>query len=226
MKMKFPVSRLSLSRIALPSAVACSALLFFSSCGGDGDVEDPSASRTKIEMKTSMGIIKLELFDKRAPVTVKNFVSYAKKGHYDGTIFHRVISSMVVQGGGFEPDEKGVLIEKPTDPPIINEGLTNGLKNIAGAISMARTSDLHSATSQFFLNFKDNPGWDSERSPYTVFGKITDGMDVIHRIKQVKTGTRKARSRGGPDDALLPESPMRDVPVVDVVIESVRVLNN
>lgn len=142
----------------------------------------------KATMETSMGTITLELDDEKAPETVANFVRYAKDGHYDGTIFHRVIDGFMVQGGGFT---KG-MNQKETREPIRNEAM-NGLRNLRGTIAMARTMVVDSATSQFFINLVDNAFLDFQ-SPtpqgfgYAVFGKVTDGMDVVDRIAKVKTG--------------------------------------
>ena len=142
----------------------------------------------KVGIETSMGTITAELDDAKAPVTVANFIEYAKSGHYDGTIFHRVIDGFMIQGGGFT---KG-MNQKPTRPPIKNEA-ANGLKNLRGTLAMARTMVVDSATSQFFINLVDN-GFLDYRGPdprtfgYAVFGKVTDGMDVVDRIAKVKTG--------------------------------------
>lgn len=142
----------------------------------------------KATMETSMGTITLELNDEKAPETVKNFIRYAKEGHYDGTIFHRVIDGFMIQGGGFTKD----MNQKETHEPIRNEAM-NGLKNTRGTIAMARTMVVDSATSQFFINLVDN-GFLDFQSPtpqgfgYAVFGKVTDGMDVVDKIAKVKTG--------------------------------------
>ena len=141
-----------------------------------------------IVFKTNYGDIQIELDFDKAPITAANFLAYAKKGFYDGTIFHRVIDNFMIQGGGFASG----MEQKPTDKPIQNEA-DNGLSNDIGTIAMARTSDPHSASAQFFINVADNTflnhknktvqGWG-----YAVFGKVTDGMDVVNRIKQCKTG--------------------------------------
>ena len=142
----------------------------------------------KVTMETSMGTITLELDDEKAPATVANFVRYAKDGHYDGTIFHRVIDGFMIQGGGFTKD----MNQKETREPIRNEAM-NGLKNLRGTIAMARTMVVDSATSQFFINLVDNAFLDFQ-SPtpqgfgYAVFGKVTDGMEVVDQIAKVKTG--------------------------------------
>jgi len=159
-----------------------------------------------VVMTTSQGTIKIELFEKEAPDTVKNFLSYVDDKFYDGTIFHRVIPNFMIQGGGFQPGMK----QKPTKAAIKNES-SNGLQNKRGALAMARTSDPDSATAQFFINTVDNDFLDkaksSDRVGYCVFGKVTEGLDVVDKIKAVKTG------RSGPHG---------DVPVQDVTIVSVK----
>ena len=142
----------------------------------------------KVTMETSMGTITLELDDAKAPETVANFVRYAKDGHYDGTIFHRVIDGFMIQGGGFTKD----MNQKETREPIRNEAM-NGLKNLRGTIAMARTMVVDSATSQFFINLVDNAFLDFQNPTpqgfgYAVFGKVVDGMDVVDQIAKVKTG--------------------------------------
>ena len=143
---------------------------------------------TKVTMETSMGTISLELDEGKAPETVANFTRYVKSGHYDGTVFHRVIDGFMIQGGGFTKD----MNQKPTDEPIRNEAM-NGLKNLRGTIAMARTMEVDSATSQFFINLVDNDFLDfTAPTPqgfgYAVFGRVTDGMDVVDAIAKVKTG--------------------------------------
>jgi peptidyl-prolyl cis-trans isomerase B (cyclophilin B) len=140
---------------------------------------------TLVVLETSLGSIKLELDADKAPVTVANFLSYVDEGFYDGTVFHRVMSNFMIQGGGFEPG----LNQKKTKALIRNEA-PNGLSNVRGSIAMARTNDLHSATAQFFINVVDNSGLDDRRSPYCVFGKVVEGMDVVDKIKAVATGRR------------------------------------
>ncbi len=137
---------------------------------------------TPIVMETSLGSIKLELDGDKAPVTVANFLSYVDDHFFDGTVFHRVMSNFMIQGGGFEPGLK----QKKAKVPIKNEA-PNGLSNARGTIAMARTSDLDSATAQFFINVVDNQGLDDRRSPYCVFGKVVQGMDVVDKIKNVST---------------------------------------
>ena len=159
-----------------------------------------------VKLATSKGDIILELNESKAPLSVANFVQYVKDGHYDGTTFHRVIGSFMIQGGGFTPDMK----QKDTRAPIKNEW-QNGLKNTRGTISMARTSVADSATSQFFINVVDNGGLDLPRdgAAYAVFGRVIGGMDVVDAIRNVKTGIK-----GG----------MRDVPVEDVMITKASML--
>lgn len=157
---------------------------------------------TKATMETSKGTITLELDEKKAPETVANFVEYARAGHYDGTIFHRVIDGFMIQGGGFTKD----MNQKPTRAPIRNEA-ANGLKNVRGAIAMARTSVIDSATSQFFINLVDNDFLDfSSPTPsgfgYAVFGVVSDGLEVVDAIAKVKTGTR-GRYENVPDETIL-----------------------
>jgi cyclophilin family peptidyl-prolyl cis-trans isomerase len=162
---------------------------------------------TMVEIKTSLGTIKVELFDDKAPKTVANFLQYVDAKQYDGTIFHRVISTFMIQGGGFDAS----MNKKPTRAPIPNEA-GNGLSNKTGTLAMARTSDPNSATAQFFINVKDNGALDRRDSSaagagYAVFGKVVDGMDVVMKIKDVPTGSMNG---------------MNDVPLSPVVIESIR----
>ena len=168
-----------------------------------------------VVIDTSMGTIKVELNEEKAPVSVKNFLSYADDKFYDGTIFHRVIPDFMIQGGGFvEPGLK----EKPTKDPIKNEG-GNGLKNDRGTIAMARTPDPDSASAQFFINLKGNNPLNrgDPRCPdnygYAVFGKVIEGMDVVDKIAEVETGDR---------DVPGTKQTFEDVPVKDVVINSIR----
>ena len=161
-----------------------------------------------VKLHTNFGTIVLELDAAKAPETVKNFLAYVEAGHYDNTIFHRVIDGFMIQGGGFEPG----MSQKPTNAPIQNEA-ANGLKNDRYTIAMARTGDPHSATAQFFINVKDNAflnhtapsgqGWG-----YCVFGKVAEGMDVVDKIKGVRTGSKGFH---------------QDVPVEDVVIQKAEV---
>jgi peptidyl-prolyl cis-trans isomerase A (cyclophilin A) len=165
------------------------------------------AADPRVELKTSLGVIVLELSAEKAPKTVANFLQYVKDGHYNGTVFHRVIDGFMIQGGGFEPGMK----QKATRAPIENEA-RNGLRNDAGTIAMARTSDPNSATAQFFINVANNDALNHPRPDghgYAVFGRVVQGMDVVNRIKAVRTGNR---------------GPHQNVPVEDVVIESATVL--
>ena len=161
-----------------------------------------------VEMQTSKGTFKLELDEEKAPETVQNFLEYVRKGHYDGTVFHRVIPGFMIQGGGFQPGMK----QKPTGAEIRNEA-SNGLKNKHYAVAMARTSAPHSATAQFFINVKDNTFLDfkSETAQgwgYAVFGKVVEGTDVVDAIEKVSTG-RKA----GHDDV-----PTEDVQIIKATV--------
>jgi len=162
-----------------------------------------------VKLRTSFGIIALELDTGRAPETVKNFLEYVESGFYSNTVFHRVIDGFMIQGGGFEPGMR----QKPARSPIKNEA-HNGLKNERYTIAMARTSEPHSASSQFFINVKDNGFLDHSAQNaqgwgYCVFGKVAEGQDVVDKIKQVKTGKRGGHA---------------DVPVEDVIIEHVEVV--
>ncbi len=162
-----------------------------------------------VEIQTSLGKIVIELDAAKAPKTVQNFVQYANDGFYNGTIFHRVMDGFMIQGGGFSAE----MQQKPAGKPVENEA-KNGLKNDRGTLAMARTSDPHSATAQFFINHKDNAmldypsrdGWG-----YAVFGKVTQGMDIVDKIAKVPTG-----NRGG----------HQNVPVEPVVIQSVKVISD
>jgi cyclophilin family peptidyl-prolyl cis-trans isomerase len=172
------------------------------------------AANPVVVMETSLGTIKIELFEDKSPITVKNFLSYVDDKFYDGTVFHRVIPDFMVQGGGFEPGMK----QKKTKDPIKNES-GNGLSNTAGTLAMARTNDPNSATSQFFINVGDNSRLDKFGGGYCVFGKVIDGMDVVNKIKAVKTGTKKQKIEV---DGKEVEVPHQNVPVDDVVIKSVK----
>jgi peptidyl-prolyl cis-trans isomerase B (cyclophilin B) len=162
-----------------------------------------------IKLSTSHGVILLRLNAEKAPVTVRNFVQYVEDGHYDNTIFHRVIPGFMIQGGGFEPGMK----QKETRAAIENEA-ANGLKNKRGSISMARTSDPHSASAQFFINVVDNDFLDFKTPSgngwgYCVFGEVVEGMEVVDKIKTVKTANKSFH---------------QDVPVEDVRIEKAEVI--
>ena len=191
-------------KIQLPTLAAL--VLSFAGLTGINQAQETKpvsdAKPVKVTIETSKGSIELELDAAKAPITVANFVSYVKKGFYDGLIFHRVIPDFMIQGGGFTPD----MQQKDTDAKIQNEA-KNGLKNIRGAIAMARTSDPHSASSQFFIvhkdsSFLDYPGQDGWG--YCVFGKVTKGLDVVDAIAAVKTGAR-------------------DVPVEQIIIKIAKI---
>jgi cyclophilin family peptidyl-prolyl cis-trans isomerase len=159
------------------------------------------AANPVIVMETNKGDIKIELYEDKSPITVKNFLQYVDDKHFDGLIFHRVISNFMIQGGGYDVDQK----ERKTRDPIKNES-GNGVPNNRGYIAMARTRILDSATSQFYINVKDNP--DLDKGQYCAFGKVIDGMDVVDKIKDVPTG-----AKGRFDE---------DCPKEDVVIKKVR----
>ena len=170
----------------------------------------PSAQEANpmVVMETSLGTITIELYQDKAPKSVENFLAYVNSGFFEGTVFHRVIPGFMIQGGGMTAD----LNRKATRPPIENEA-TNGLKNTRGTIAMARTSDVNSATSQFFINPVNNASLDHRSTNpsefgYAVFGMVTEGMDVVDKIRAVPTGTR---------------GPFQDVPNEPVVIQSVGI---
>ena len=179
--------------------------------------QDPAAAETgkqgstaakQVELKTTAGVVVIELNEKAAPVTVKNFLTYVEEGFYNGTIFHRVITNFMIQGGGFTVD----MSKKQTYQPIVNEA-ANGLKNDRGTIAMARTNNPDSASSQFFINHKDNAflNYTGPNKPgYAVFGRVIKGMDVVDAIAGVKTTSRKG---------------MSNVPVEPVVIKSAGVIS-
>jgi len=163
----------------------------------------------QVELQTNHGVIRIELDEAKAPESARNFIEYVKKGHYDNTVFHRVIKGFMIQGGGFEPGMK----QKPTDAPIQNEA-SNGLKNAHYTLAMARTSAPHSATAQFFINTTNNGFLDfKSETPqgwgYAVFGKVVAGNDVVDAIEGVKTSRKSGHD---------------DVPVDDVVIQSAKLV--
>jgi peptidyl-prolyl cis-trans isomerase A (cyclophilin A) len=171
------------------------------------DKKVADANQPKVQLQTSMGNIVIELNQKAAPVTVKNFLQYVEEGFYDGTIFHRVISGFMIQGGGFTSD----MVQKQAHAPIINES-SNGLKNDRGTIAMARTDMPNSATCQFFINHVNNDMLNNSPSTgvgYAVFGKVVQGLDVVDKIASVKTTTK---------------SGMQDVPIETVIIRSAKVV--
>jgi peptidyl-prolyl cis-trans isomerase B (cyclophilin B) len=167
------------------------------------------AAKPRVKLETSKGVIVLELDAEKAPKTVANFLAYVKAGHYDGTVFHRVIPNFMIQGGGFTAD----MTQKKTNAPVMNEA-DNGLVNARGTIAMARTNDPHSATSQFFINHKDNgsldhSGKNSQGWGYTVFGTTVEGMDVVDKIAAVQTGSK---------------GPHQNVPIEAVTIKKATVV--
>lgn len=164
------------------------------------------ANNPEIKIKTNLGVVTLELYPEKAPKTVENFVQYATDGFYKNTIFHRVIPNFMIQGGGFDP----TYTQKPTRQPIKNEA-ANNLKNKTGTIAMARTSDPHSATAQFFINVADNDFLDytapTQRGfGYTVFGKVIDGMDIVNQIASTPTGPGGAFRSDVPQKMILIEN--------------------
>jgi cyclophilin family peptidyl-prolyl cis-trans isomerase len=187
--------------------VILSMVLFFSVCfGEDSKIENPSDPIVVIE--TSKGNITIELFKDKAPKSVENFLEYVNAGYYSGTIFHRVIKNFMIQGGGLTADMKP---KSGLRAPIVNEA-TNGLKNEVGTIAMARTNEVNSATSQFFINTKhykslDHQGETADKFGYAVFGKVLDGMSVVYKIEGTATGVK-----GG----------MSDVPTETITITSVH----
>jgi peptidyl-prolyl cis-trans isomerase B (cyclophilin B) len=167
------------------------------------------ADFSMIKLHTNHGVIGINLFEDKAPLTAANFTQYVKDGHYDNVIFHRVISNFMIQGGGFEPGMK----EKATRASIKNEA-DNGLSNKSGTVAMARTNEPHSASAQFFINVKDNDFLDHSSKTaqgwgYTVFGEVVEGLDIVEKIKAVATG-----SKGG----------HQDVPLEDVIIERAEIV--
>jgi peptidyl-prolyl cis-trans isomerase A (cyclophilin A) len=169
-------------------------------------VTPPAAAATRVAFDTSEGRIVIELRADKAPKTVANFVQYVNDSFYDGTVFHRVINSFMIQGGGFT----AAMVQKPTRAPVPSES-NNGLKNLRGAVAMARTSDPNSATAQFFINVVDNPRLDYpsfDGYGYTVFGNVVEGMDVVDKIRAVATGRREG---------------FENVPLTPVVIKSARI---
>jgi cyclophilin family peptidyl-prolyl cis-trans isomerase len=191
---------------ALSAKLLTTLTLFVSLMSGTALAQNP-----QVEMRTSMGTIVLELQPENAPETVKNFLQYARDGFYNGTIFHRVIGDFMIQGGGFTAD----LTQKKTRDPVKHEG-GNGLRNQVGTIAMARTRDPHSATSQFFINVVDNQmldfrGPNADEVGYTVFGRVTKGLDVVNKIRNVDTMARP---------------PHQNVPRETITIERVTVIGD
>jgi len=189
-----------------PMALLFAAALF----AGDGSAEAPAPKRPRVKLETSLGTFTVELDAERAPKTAANFLGYVRSGHYDGTIFHRVIRNFMVQGGGFDSDMR----QKPTGKSIENEA-ANGLKNERGTLAMARTMDPHSASAQFFVNTVDNRPLDhTGKTPqgwgYAVFGRVVEGMEVVDAIEAVRTTTRGAH---------------KDVPAEPVVLRRATIVD-
>ena len=199
-------TRLNLFRIRWRGLFAASMLL-----GAMGTWSEETGNPIVL-MKTTDGDITIELFADKSPVTVENFLSYVDDGHYDGTIFHRVIPNFMIQGGGFTE----ALEEKPTKEPIVNES-KNKLHNTRGTLAMARTNDPDSATAQFFINQRSNLrlDWSPGKDGYTVFGEIIDGMQVVDVIALSDTGAARAMTTRGPNV-------FQDVPVKPIIILSVQ----
>ncbi len=195
----------------MTSRLAAMVALLTLALGLPGHSRAAGKGNPMVVLSTSMGDIKVELYPDKAPVTVKNFLDYVKAGYYDGTIFHRVIPGFMIQGGGLGADMQEK--REGQKPPIKNES-DNGLKNDAGTLAMARTSVPDSATSQFFINVKDNGFLNRESAQdkvgYAVFGKVVDGMDVVRKVEQVKTSTK---------------GPHQNVPVDAVTIKSAKVVS-
>ena len=194
--------------LGLLAAVITSGLLTVR-CTKAEEPQPMNPENPQVLLKTSIGEIRLELFQDRAPVTVENFLQYAKDGHYDGTIFHRVIPNFMIQGGGFSPD----MNQKKTRDPIKNEA-ANGVQNDNGTITMARTSVVDSATAQFFINVKDNDFLNHKNKSaqgfgYAVFGKVLRGAEVVEKIEGVSTGTTAGH---------------QNVPVEPILIESISLV--
>ena len=196
----------------LPRLLSCllAATLSISTGVARAQSGDP-VENPRVLMKTTDGDITIELFADQSPITVENFLRYVDDGHYDGTVFHRVISNFMIQGGGFDAELK----EKPTRNPIVNES-KNKLHNTRGTLAMARTSDPDSATAQFFINQRSNLrlDWSGGKDGYTVFGEVIDGMQFVDVISLTDTGSARAQTTRGP-------TIFQDVPVQPIVVLSV-----
>ena len=196
----------------LPRLLSCllAATLSISMSVAQAQSDDP-VENPRVLMKTTDGDITIELFADKSPITVENFLRYVDDGHYDGTVFHRVISNFMIQGGGFDAELK----EKPTRAPIVNES-KNKLHNTRGTLAMARTSDPDSAAAQFFINQRSNLrlDWSGGKDGYAVFGEVVDGMQVVDIISLTDTGSAQAQTTRGP-------TIFQDVPVQPIVVLSV-----
>lgn len=195
----------------LPVLIA-SSLIAFGSC----------LAGPKVVFETSLGNFTVELDDEKAPITTKNFLQYVEDGHYDGVVFHRIISGFMIQTGGFALEEDGQVKQKKARDPIQNEA-KNGLKNVRGSLAMARTGDPHSASAQFFINHVDNDNLDFPSFDgwgYAVFGKVVEGLDVVDKIAAVETATKTLHALHPSGQHV--RSAMEDVPVENVVIKSAK----
>lgn len=195
-----------MSRITRVLCIALALALCATAVWAEGEAKAADGGNPVVVMKTNQGTIEIELWADKAPITVENFLKYVDKGHYKGTIFHRVIKGFMIQGGGFNAE----MTQKPADPPIKNEA-DNGEKNVTGTLAMARTNVVDSATAQFFINTVNNPALDhtgpGAKFGYAVFGKVISGMDVVQKIENIPTGVHNR---------------MRDVPTEPMIIESVE----
>ncbi|MDB4673500.1 peptidylprolyl isomerase [Verrucomicrobiales bacterium] len=213
-------------------ATAAIALTLTSALSQETPAAEESASQEKpsgpvVTIETSLGTITVELDDKKAPKSSKNFLHYVRTGFYEGTVFHRVIPEFMVQAGGYAQEPENELVEKETRPPVASEA-KNGLSNLKGTIAMARKEDsANSATSQFFINTVDNVRLDPpsiDNVGYTVFGKITDGMEIVEKISAVPTTIRKVQTRLGNGSVFKVDLP--NVPTEDVVIKKTVYVND
>jgi cyclophilin family peptidyl-prolyl cis-trans isomerase len=212
----------------MKSLLILSASLLFLSCKGEiddnGSVDNSSVDDgSKIVIETNMGTIRVKLHPETAPITVANFLSYVDQQHFDGTIFHRVMSNFMIQGGGFELKDD-VPTEKQTGNGIQNES-AGTKKNLRGTLAMARTSDPHSATAQFFINVVDNPSLDhpvtNDGHGYAVFGEVIEGLEVVNKIKMVEVGIGYLNSLR--PDGRVASGPHQNVPLINpVIIKSIR----
>lgn len=205
----------SFTTLGNKSRLLAAAAALWLSAGMPTPLADDDIGNPKVLMKTTDGEITIELFADKSPITVENFLSYVDAGHYDGTVFHRVIPNFMIQGGGFT----ATLEEKETGDPIVNESI-NKLHNTRGTLAMARTSDPDSATAQFFINQRSNLrlDWAGGKDGYTVFGEVVEGMQVVDIIALSETNSARALTTQGP-------TVFQDVPVKPVVIISVSRIN-
>lgn len=205
----------SFTTLGNKSRLLAAAAALWLSAGMPTPLADDDIGNPKVLMKTTDGEITIELFADKSPITVENFLSYVDAGHYDGTVFHRVIPNFMIQGGGFTAS----LEEKETGDPIVNESI-NKLHNTRGTLAMARTSDPDSATAQFFINQRSNLrlDWAGGKDGYTVFGEVVEGMQVVDIIALSETNSARALTTQGP-------TVFQDVPVKPVVIISMSRIN-